>query len=67
MTPFKLVYGKACHLPVELEHKSWWALKELNLDPELAKSNRLLQMHEPEELRRDAYESSQIYKENTKA
>jgi hypothetical protein len=31
MTPFQFVYGKACHLPVELEHKAYWAIKEMNL------------------------------------
>jgi hypothetical protein len=32
MTPYPFVYGKACHLPIELEHKAYWAIKEMNLD-----------------------------------
>ncbi|GJU13475.1 reverse transcriptase domain-containing protein [Tanacetum coccineum] len=35
-TPFKLVYGKACHLPIELEHKAYWALKNANFDLQTA-------------------------------
>jgi len=66
MTPFKLIYGKSCHLPVELEHKAYWAIKNLNLDPTLAGEKRKLQLSELEELRMDDYENTRIYKERTK-
>ncbi|XP_022018900.1 uncharacterized protein LOC110918931 [Helianthus annuus] len=65
-TPFKSVYGKSCQLPVELEHKAYWALKTVNLDMAAAGENRFVQIHEMEELRHDAYESSKLYKERTK-
>jgi hypothetical protein len=66
LTPFQMVYGKACHLPVELEHKAFWALKFLNFEPSLSGEKRKLQLHELEELRTRAYESSKLYKEKVK-
>ncbi|GJS87498.1 reverse transcriptase domain-containing protein [Tanacetum coccineum] len=65
-TPYKLVYGKACHLPIELEHKAYWALKHTNFDIKTAGDHRKIQLNELNELRDHAYENSLIYKEKTK-
>ncbi|KAL1225928.1 hypothetical protein V5N11_019612 [Cardamine amara subsp. amara] len=65
-TPFQLLYGKACHLPVEVEYKAIWATRLLNFDLKTAQEKREMDLHELEEVRLDAYENSKIYKERTK-
>nr|GEW19916.1 reverse transcriptase domain-containing protein [Tanacetum cinerariifolium] len=65
-TPFKLVYGKACHLPIELEHKAYWALKHCNFDLKTVGDHQKVQLNELNELRDQAYENSLTYKEKTK-
>nr|GEX19031.1 reverse transcriptase domain-containing protein [Tanacetum cinerariifolium] len=65
-TPYRLVYGKACHLPLKLEHKSLWALKHVNFDLKTTGDHRKLQLNELSELRDQAYENSLINKERTK-
>ncbi|GJS41756.1 reverse transcriptase domain-containing protein, partial [Tanacetum coccineum] len=62
-TPYKLVYGKAWHLPIELEHMAYWALKHCNYNLVTAGDHRKVQMNELNELRNQAYENSLIYKE----
>ncbi|GJW80920.1 reverse transcriptase domain-containing protein [Tanacetum coccineum] len=61
-TPYKLVYGKPCHLPIELEHRAYWALKHANFDLKTAGDHRKLQLNELNELHDQAYENSLIYK-----
>ncbi|XP_024009118.1 uncharacterized protein LOC112084155 [Eutrema salsugineum] len=65
-TPFQLAYGKACHLPWELELRAEWAIRKLNYDIQTAGAKRLIQPNELEEIRHTAYENSKIYKEKTK-
>ena len=66
MSPYKIVFGKPCNLPLELECKSMWAIKKMNCDFKAAKEKRLLQMNELEKLRNEAYDNAKIYKDKTK-
>ncbi|KAJ9538954.1 hypothetical protein OSB04_031687 [Centaurea solstitialis] len=65
-TPYRMLYGKTCHLPFEFEYKAMWALKKVHLDDIASGRERLISLHELEELRSLAYENSKIYKEQRK-
>ncbi|GKA69908.1 reverse transcriptase domain-containing protein [Tanacetum coccineum] len=64
-TPFRLVYGKACHLPVEIKHKAYWALNQCNIDLAAAAKNHFIELNELMKLRDEEYKNTRIYKERT--
>jgi transposase InsO family protein len=66
MTPYQFVYDKVCNLSVELEHKAYWAIKEMNLDLDVAMVKQRIQISELEEMRLKAYDNASIYKERIK-
>lgn len=65
-SPYRLVYAKFCHLPVELEHQAYWAVKNLNLDMKAMGEKILLQLVKLDEFCLHAYENAKLYIEKTK-
>ena len=66
MLPYRVIYGKRCYLPVELEHRDWWAIRIINYDLTAASEDRRLQLSELEEILCEACESARLSKERAK-
>ena len=66
MSPYKMVYGKGCHLPLELDRKAFWAIKELNYDFKRAGEKRLFDISSLDEWRTPAYENAKLFKGKVK-
>jgi hypothetical protein len=62
MSPYKMVYGKSYHLPIELDHKAKWAVKQLNFEFKTRGEKRILDLHLLDEWRNEAYESVRLFK-----
>lgn len=66
LTPYRLFYEKACHLPVELEHQVYWAIKSLNFDVGYVQRKQKFQLNKIKEHRQNAYENAVLYKAKMK-
>lgn len=64
--PYRLVFGKVCHLPFELQNKSYWVIKKLNFHAQACGEKRLFELNELDEFRLISYENAKLSKERTK-
>lgn len=66
ISPYRLINGKACHLPIDLQHKIFWDVKKLYFNMHVVGQEKILQVNELEEHKLFSYENDELYKEKIK-
>lgn len=61
LSPYRIIYGKACRLPIELQHKGFWDIKHFNFNLTSVGQARMLQLNKLEDHMLFTYDNVELY------